>query len=168
MALDQRRRRHAALARLHMIEPRVPRRDLRQGALISVPHPRGGPVHRRIWIGQPRQICAQRLGTLVCIQEICKVAIKLRPELFWPGVKGPSDLGPRAEKNRAQHHSRDALGKLFRIGQSQRRSPRAANDQPALDAKMLADALDIGDEVRGRVGLQRQIRMTAARTPLIE
>ena len=54
------------------------------------------------------------------------------------------------------------------IGESQRRAPGAAKDLPALDPDHLAQALDIGDEVPGRVGLQAGMGRRAPASALVE
>jgi hypothetical protein len=41
----------------------------------------------------------------------------------------------------------------LRIDQRQRRAPGTAEDEPAVDAQLAADALDVGDQIPGRVGL---------------
>jgi hypothetical protein len=37
------------------------------------------------------------------------------------------------------------------VGERQRAAPRSAEDEPALDLEVLAQPLDVGDEVGGRV-----------------
>ena len=54
------------------------------------------------------------------------------------------------------------------VREGEGRAPRAADHQPALDAEVLADRLDVGDEVLRRVGGERQIRMAAPGAALVE
>ena len=58
-------------------------------------------------------------------------------------------------RDAAQHQRHDALGVLLCIGKRKRCAPRAAKDDPPVDAQVVAQLLDVGDEVRtlGRVAL---------------
>ena len=46
-----------------------------------------------------------------------------------------------------------ALGVVLRVGEGERRSPRSAENQPAIYAELRAQALHVGDERRSRVVL---------------
>ena len=59
-------------------------------------------------------------------------------------------------------------GWLEAVGERQRAAPRAAEQQPALDAEMGAQLLHVGDEVIGRVVLQVAERHRAAAAALVE
>ena len=63
----------------------------------------------------------------------------------------PAQLGLRTEKNSAQDERVDTFRVGFRIGERQRRSPRAAEKLTTLDAELLAYALDVLDQILRRV-----------------
>jgi len=54
------------------------------------------------------------------------------------------------------------------VGQRQRRAPRSTEQLPSLDAKALADALHVGDEVPGRIRVERGVRGGLAGAALVE
>ena len=54
------------------------------------------------------------------------------------------------------------------VGERERRAPGAAEHQPALDAEVLAQLLDVGDQVPGRVVLEARVRPAAAAAALVE
>src|SRR5262245_37148879 len=56
----------------------------------------------------------------------------------------------------------------LRVRECERRAPRAAEDEPALDAEMLAQPLHVGDQVPGRVVDEARVRATATAPALIE
>ena len=80
----------------------------------------------------------------------------------------PADLGIAQQENSAQHEFADALGIGLRIGERQGAAPRSAEYQPALDAEMLAQSLDVGDQMPGRVLDEAGARPAASAAALIE
>jgi hypothetical protein len=62
------------------------------------------------------------------------------------------DVGAPGHGHRRQHHRRDALGVPLGVGQGQRHAPGVAPHQPPFDAEMRAQALEVADQVRRRVG----------------
>src|SRR5438094_5679378 len=56
----------------------------------------------------------------------------------------------------------------LRIGERQRATPRTTEHLPLVDAEMLAQLLDIADEIPSRVLFDRSMRRTLPRTSLIE
>jgi hypothetical protein len=56
----------------------------------------------------------------------------------------------------------------LRISQSEGRSPRSAKHLPALDPKVFADFLDVGDQVPGSVGFEGCVGRTLAAAALVE
>jgi hypothetical protein len=54
------------------------------------------------------------------------------------------------------------------IGEGESGTPRAAEHLPALNAKVLADSLDVGDEVPGGVGFERRVGRALAASALVE
>ena len=80
----------------------------------------------------------------------------------------PVHFALRAREDAAQDQCAHALGMCLRIGERQRRAPRAAEHEPVLDAEALAQRLDVGDKVLRRVGLQFGVRARAAAAALVE
>ena len=70
----------------------------------------------------------------------------------------PFDLAFAHQENAAQHQPRHALRMHGGVGERQRRTPRAAKDEPLLNAELLAHALNIGDEIPRRVFAQVRVR----------
>ena len=56
----------------------------------------------------------------------------------------------------------------FRVRQRQCRTPRAAKHLPAFDAQVGAQALDVGDQIPGRVLAQLRMRRGASTAALVE
>src|SRR5690606_16930585 len=54
------------------------------------------------------------------------------------------------------------------ISQRERRAPRATEQLPPLDAQMLPEALHVGDQIPGRIVLERRMRDRAPAAALIE
>ena len=59
-------------------------------------------------------------------------------------------------------------GMRLRVGEAERRAPRAAEHQPALDAEVLAQLLHVRDQMPGRVVDQTGVRPAAPAAALIE
>lgn len=60
------------------------------------------------------------------------------------------------------------LGVGLGVGQGQGRTPRAAEQHPFVDAQVLADALQVLDQVPGGVVLQARMGRGAATAALVE
>ena len=163
-----RRRRQAALRRRLAFEARLARRQHREPALIGGPDARGAPLHRRVGIGEAGKVGGERIGALGLGQVADEIGVEIGAENLRTVDEGPLDLLRCAEEDRAQHEPQHAVGVCLRVGERERRAPRAADEEPTLDAEMLADALEVGDEMRRRVGLEREVRMAAAASALIE
>ncbi len=58
-------------------------------------------------------------------------------------VEEPARSAVAGEKHAAQHQAGDALAMPRGVRERERRSPRTAGDEPALDAEMLAQRLDV-------------------------
>ena len=145
-----------------------PRRAHRWIAFVGVPAVRSGRVDRRIGIRQAAHIGMKRIGAFVIRQPIAEIFEEFGPENLRRAHEGPLDFAARAEKNRPQHEARGALGVRLRIGECQRRTPRAANDEPFIDIEMPANGFDVGDEMLCCVGIAGEMRMTAPGAALIE
>ena len=80
----------------------------------------------------------------------------------------PIDLLLAKEKDAAENEFRDAVGMRLGIGERKRRTPRPTEHLPALDAQVLADFLDVSDQVPGGVGLQGCVRRALSAAALVE
>ena len=66
----------------------------------------------------------------------------------------PVDFLLAEEEDAAQDKFGDAIGISLGIGEGESGAPGSAEHLPALNAEVLADLLDVGDEVPGGVGLE--------------
>lgn len=80
----------------------------------------------------------------------------------------PAELVRAAQEDAAQDQCLDPLGMGLRVGQRQGRPPGAAEQHPALDAQVLADALHVLHQVPGGVVLQAGVRRGAPAAALVE
>ena len=80
----------------------------------------------------------------------------------------PVDFLLAEQENAAEHEFGNPIGMRLGIGQGKRRAPGSAEHLPALDAEVLADFLDVGDEVPGGVGFKRRVWRALAAAALIE
>ena len=123
------------------------------GVLVAAPCPSRRHVHRRVGIGEAAVVGVQKVAPFALGQE----PGKFPPRLGEDGahsVQEPVALALAAQEDPAQHEPRAVLGPLDAIGQGQGGAPRAAEDQPAFDAQVAAQGVDIRDQVRGRVVAQ--------------
>ncbi len=90
------------------------------------------------------------------------------PELAGAAAVEPLELGLRHQEDAAQDEVAHPVGMGLRVDQGERRAPAAAEDDPAVDAERLADALDVGDEVPGRVRLDARMGPRPAAAALVE
>lgn len=67
-------------------------------------------------------------------------------------VVQPSHVAPSGQGHRQEDELADAVGMALGVRERERHAPRAAQDEPLLDAEVLTEPLDVGDEVVGRVG----------------
>ena len=66
-------------------------------------------------------------------------------------VEEAAQLVGRGEKHASQDGAEAGAAVGSGIGHRQRGAPGAAEDQPAVDAQVLANALDVGHQMRGGV-----------------
>ena len=80
----------------------------------------------------------------------------------------PVDFLLAQEEDAAQDEFCDLIGMSLGIGERQGRTPGSAEDLPALNAQVLADFLDIGDEVPGGVCFERRVGRALAAAALVK
>ena len=83
-------------------------------------------------------------------------------------IDEPVDLGLARQKDSAQNQRQSALRMALGVGQRQCRPPRAAKHHPAFDAKLLAQALHVVDQVGGGVVFDMAGRRAAPAAALVE
>ena len=138
------------------------------GAFPYRPGARGRAAHRRVVAGQAavvgaHQVTAFHLGDCSQIGFPC-----VRIQRVATLLVEPLQLFPAQHEDAAQHQ----LGHLVRMGlrvcQRQGRTPRTAKHLPAVDAQVLAHALDVGDQVPGGVVGEFGMRGRLAAATLVE
>ena len=72
-----------------------------------------------------------------------------------------------------QDHLRHPLGKTLPIRKGERRTPRTAEDQPAVDREVFAEPLNISSQMVSRVGrkihrIVARMRNTSTASPLVQ
>ena len=133
-------------------EARLARRQLGEPALVGGPDARSAPLHRRVGIGEAGKVGGERIGALGLGQVADEISVEIGAENSRTVDEGPLDLLALCrERPRAARVPARGRG-VFGVGERERRAPRAADEEPTLDTEMLADALEIGDEVLRRVG----------------
>ena len=120
-----------------------------------------------IAIGQAVVVVAQEVGSLGRRQMLGEVAPGLGKDRAH-AVEEPLDLRACPQEDAAQDEAGDALGMFQAVGERQRAAPRAAEQQPLLDAEMGPKLLHVGHEMAGCVVVQFAERHGAAATALIE
>ncbi|KAF1071166.1 MAG: hypothetical protein GAK39_01442 [Variovorax sp.] len=83
-------------------------------------------------------------------------------------LEAPMQLRGIRHEQPAQQQPVDGLRMAHRIGQRQRRAPRTADHQPALDAQVPPQRLDVGDQQLGAVVARFAARRAASRAALVE
>ena len=119
-----------------------------------------------------------RQAPVVGAQQVAALGLGDRREVVLPRVRGrcagaavlvePVELPAAQQEDAAQHELGHALRVRLGVGERERRAPRAAEHLPALDAEVLAQRLDVGDEVPGRVVVEARVRRALAAAALVE
>ena len=130
------------------------------GALVETPRPRGRHVHGGIRIDQPSMVARQKIAALRGGQEACELVPRLWEHVA-EAVQKPVDFARAAEEDSAQHEPEHARRMRLGVRKRERRTPGSAEDEPARDAEVLAEPLEVGDEMRRRVVAQLAERRRA-------
>src|SRR5579872_153079 len=80
----------------------------------------------------------------------------------------PVDFLFAEQKDAAEDEFGDAVGMGLGVGKGKSGTPGAAEDLPAVDVEVLAQFLDVGDEVPGGVGFERGVGRALAASALVE
>ncbi len=132
-----------------------------------IPRLRGRHVHGRIGVGEPAVVVREQVVALARRQEFAERAPGFRKHVAH-AVHEPVELGGAREKDAAQHEPEATLRMRLGIRERQRRAPRTAEEQPALDAEMPAQPLEVGHEMRRGVGHDLAAWRRAPRAALVE
>src|SRR5437762_14269286 len=110
---------------------------------------------------QPAIVVAEHVLALVGRQLLDECAPGFRKHARH-AVHEPVDFAEGGEKYTAKHEAQYAIRVRLRVQQRQRRPPRTAEQQPLVDAKMLAQPLDVLDKMRSRVVAKLRDRRRSA------
>ena len=119
-------------------------------------------------MGEAPVIGADHVGALVRRDGFQIVLERLRIDPAAALLIEPFELGASEREDAPEHKLRHALRMRLRVSQRQRRAPGAPEHLPALDAEMLAQALDVVDQMPSRVLFERRVRRRASAATLIE
>src|SRR5881397_497293 len=83
------------------------------------------------------------------------------------------DLSMSGGDDADQDHLRHPLGKTLPVRKGERRTPRTAEDQPAVDREVFAEPLDISNQMVSCVGrkihrIVARMRNTSTASPLVK
>src|SRR5439155_5869183 len=106
----------------------------------------------RVWISQQPAVSLDDIAVSLGDWQGTKQALPLlREEGSDAAAEQPVELGAAAGRNAEQDELADPARVLFGIRKRQRAAPGAAKHEPPLDSDVLAQQLDVGDEIRGAV-----------------
>jgi len=138
------------------------------GALPSAPDLRGRELHCPVIAGKTAVVGGEQIVAL-CLGDVGEVWLPgIRIEDRSSALVEPVDFLPAQQEDAAQDEFGDAFGMSLGIGEGQSGTPGPAEYLPVLNAQVLADFLNIGDEVPGGVGFERRVRRALAAAALVE
>src|SRR5690242_17979481 len=132
-----------------------------QGDRLALPRaPRAGGAQLLIAVGmgETRAVRGDEVVTLGLWNRRQKPLPRLGKQLGRAPPVVPGQLGAPQREDPTHDERAHATGMRLCIRQRQRTAPRAAEYEPALDAKPLAQTLGVGNQMPGRVGLERSVR----------
>ena len=142
--------------------------ELGGGALPSAPDLRSRESHGRIIAGKAAVVGGEQIAALG-LRDVGEVRLpRIGIEHRSAALVEPVDLLFAEEEDAAQDDFGDAIGMGLGIGEREGGAPGSAEHLPALDAEVLADFLDIGDQVPGGVGFERRVGRALAAAALVE
>ena len=138
----------------------------RAAAFVLAPGPREGQMHARIGIEQAPHVSAQHIAALALGQHLDELAPGFRIDMARTAEK-PFDFTRAAEEHAAQDETEAALWHRLPVGQRQRAAPGAAEQKPLPDSQVFAQALQILNQMLGRVARDFTDRRRGAGTALV-
>ena len=167
MRLDPReRKRELGLRELRLalrVRPHRARRTLPNG-----PCARGRKLLGRRALSEPAVIRAEQIAAFLRRDRREERPPLLREQHARAPLIEPVDLLAAQQENAAQHELADRARMRLGVGERESAAPRAAEHEPAVDIETAAQSLHVGDQIPGRVGLERRVRPTTPRAALIE
>lgn len=141
------------------------------GVLPATPGQRG--LVLRVRVGQQPGVGRGQVPVPLGLGQHGGQGVPLTREDPAHGSGDPLGLVAGSGGDRGEHHRADAVGVGLGIDQAQRDSPGDADHDPAVDAQVLTQPLDVGDQVCGRVGRQVDVGVvgqwsTSSATTLVE
>src|ERR1043166_5483397 len=127
-------------------------------ALPDAPRARGCDSDLLVSAGQAAIIRTDEVIALILGNDLDVLVPDVRKNPTRAFLIKPLDLFRTAKKNSAQHQLCDSDGMSFGISERQRAAPRAPEYLPLLDAKMLAQLLNVRNQMPRRVVFERSMR----------
>src|SRR5215475_3788141 len=157
------------LARIaELINQILIRYQLRCASLPGAPGSRSFQTNGFIFAGEPPVICFEHIAALRFRDDAQILLPHVGEDCAGAFLVEPINLFRAAQKDAAQDERADSLRASLRVSQSESASPRTAKNHPLFNAKMLAQPLDVRDQMPGRVFIQGSMRDAISRSPLIE
>ena len=142
--------------------------ELGGGALPTAPDLRSRESHGRIIAGEAAVVGGEQIAAL-CLWDVGEVRFpSIRIEDRRAALVEPVDFLLAEEEDAAEDEFGDAIGMSLGIGEGEGGAPGSAEHLPALNAEVLADFFDVGDEVPGGVGFERCVGRALAAAALVE
>ncbi len=138
------------------------------GALPHAPRDGGAAARLGVVAGEPRVVGEEEVTALGLGDGREVVLPRVGEDRARAALVEPVDLLLAEEEDAAQHELGDALGVGLGVGQREGRPPGAAEDHPAVDAEVGAEALDVGDERPGGVVVEARVRRALPAPALVE
>src|SRR5215467_10725691 len=144
------------------------RYQLRCAALPGAPGSRSFQTNGFIFAGEPPVICFEHIAALRFRDDAQILLPHVGEDCAGAFLVEPINLFRAAQKDAAQDERADSLRVCLRVSQGESASPRTAKNHPLFNAKMLAQPLDVRDQMPGCVFFQGSMRNAIARPSLIE
>ncbi len=127
--------------------------------LPARPRDRRRNVHGRIGVAEPAVVRLDEPGALQHRNGCDELLPQVGEDRRCTALVEPLDLVPPQREDPAQHQLGDRLGVALRVGERQCTAPRPPEHLPPRDAEVLAQQLEVGHQVPGRVVAQVGIRL---------
>ena len=137
-------------------------------AFPQAPGARGAQLRGAVCADQALAVGGHQVAAFGGRNRRHEVFPQIRKQPGRPFLVVPEQLGAAQREDAAHDQRRHPRRMRLCIGQRQRAAPGAAEHQPALDTQQDAQPLDVGDQVPGRVVVQRSMGARAAAAALVK
>ena len=137
-------------------------------ALPDRPRERRLLAHGGVLAGEPLVVRTHHVAAFALGNGLLIGIERVGEEVTCALLVEPEELAAPQEEDPAQHQRRDALRVGLCVREREGAPPAPAEHGPGVDAEVLAEALDVGDQVPGRVLAQLGVRRALATAPLVE